>query len=192
MAGVNGVRSFLDRVWRLIVDEGADSLQLGDAVREVEPTDEQNRLLHKTIKAVTQDAENMNFNTAIARMMEFVNYFTKSSVRPQGVMKSFVLLLSPFAPHLAEELWQILGGETTLAYEAWPEYDESLTQDETIEVPVQIKGKVRGRISVPADIDKAGLEEAARNDPKITEQLEGRKIVKVIVVPGRLVNFVIS
>ena len=192
MAGVNGVRSFLDRVWRLIVDEGADSLQLGDAVREVEPTDEQNRLLHKTIKAVTQDAENMDFNTAIARMMEFVNYFTKSSVRPHGVMKSFVLLLSPFAPHVAEELWQILGGETTLAYEAWPNYDESLTQDETIEVPVQIKGKVRGRISVPADIDKGGLEEAARNDAKIAEQLEGRKIVKVIVVPGRLVNFVVA
>ncbi len=192
MAGVNGVRNFLDRVWRMIIDDAAEETQLAAAVQEVEPTDEQLRLLHKTIKSVTRDTAGMQFNTAISRMMEFVNEFTRQSVRPQSLMEPFILLLSPYAPHLAEEIWQVLGHEQTLAYEAWPEYDEALTRDTAVEIPVQIRGKVRARITVPAEIDNAALEIAAREDEQVASLIEGKEVIKVIVVPGRLVNFVVK
>ena len=106
MDGVSGVRGFLDRAWRMIIDDRAESMQLNAAVQPIEPTAEQNRMLHKTIKAVANDLEQLSFNTAIARMMEFTNFFLKEDVRPKSAMERFVLLLSPFAPHLAEELWQ--------------------------------------------------------------------------------------
>jgi leucyl-tRNA synthetase len=190
MAGVSGVRGFLDRVWRMIVDANAESIELNPAVSDKDATDDQQRLLHKTIKAVTQDIETLSFNTAISRMMEFTNSFTKDVNRPRSIMKSFVLLLSPFAPHIAEELWQLLGGNKTLAYEPWPQYDEAMTVDSTIEIPVQIKGKVRAKIKVPHDISQADLELAARSDERIKELLSGKEVRKVIIVPGRLVNFV--
>ena len=190
MAGVNGVRNFLDRAWRLIVDNHSETLTLNAAVQAIQPTDEQTRVLHKTIKAVTNDTAGMGFNTAIARMMEFVNFFTKQSTRPKSIMESFVLLLSPYAPHVGEELWQLLGHDQTLAYEPWPKFDDRLTKDETIEIPVQIKGKVRTRIEVPAEIGREELEQAARADQKVVELLSDKQVVKVIVVPGRLVNFV--
>ena len=111
MAGVNGVRNFLDRVWRMIVEANEETLQLHSSVQEVEATDAQARTLHKTIKAVTDDLETMGFNTAIARLMEFVNFFTREKVRPASSMRTFVLLLSPMAPHISEELWSLLGGK---------------------------------------------------------------------------------
>jgi leucyl-tRNA synthetase len=190
MSGVNGVKGFLDRVWRMIVNDRAETLELNEMVSNLEADADALKILHKTIKAVTRDTENLDFNTAIARMMEFVNYFTKQQERPHSVMQSFVLLLAPYAPHLAEELWELLGAEGTLAYEPWPEFDESLLVESTIEIPIQIKGKVKSRISVAADISKDDLQEAARNDEKMQELLADREVVKVIVVPGRLVNFV--
>jgi leucyl-tRNA synthetase len=190
MAGVNGVRTFLDRVWRMIVEEKAEDVQLNAAVTDAAPTEEQSRVLHKTIKAVTEDTASMGFNTAIARMMEFVNYFTKQSSRPKSCLAPFVLLLSPYAPHLAEELWRILGREKTLAYEPWPRYDEALARDEEIEIPVQVKGKLRAKILVPRDIGQQELEARALADERVQELLAGQKVVKTIVVPGRLVNFV--
>jgi leucyl-tRNA synthetase len=144
MSGVSGVRNFLDRVWRMFVDHLADEIHLLDCIQEVEPTDEQNRILHRTIAAVTEDIESLGFNTAIARMMEFVNFFTKESVRPRSAMSDFVLLLSPFAPHLAEELWQMLGNSSSLAYQPWPSFDEALTKSSEIEVPIQVNGKCAG------------------------------------------------
>ena len=191
-AGVVGVRGFLDRAWRLIVDDKCEILALNVAVQPVEPTEEQNRTLHKTIKQVTNDLEGMAFNTAISRMMEFVNFFTKQSVRPHSVMERFVLLLAPFAPHIAEELWHLLGHATTLAYEPWPAYDDALTQDAEIEIPVQILGKLRGKVVVPAGSDQATLIAAARSEPRIAELLSGKEVVKTIVVPGKLVNFVVK
>jgi leucyl-tRNA synthetase len=191
-AGVVGVRGFLDRAWRLIVDDRAEELKLSEAVQPVEPTEEQLRTLHKTIKQVTEDIQRMEFNTAIARMMEFTNFFTKQSVRPHSVMEKFVLILSPFAPHIAEELWQLLGHQQTLAYEPWPKYDEALTKDAQIEIPVQILGKLRGKVVVPAGSDQATLEAAAREDKRIAELLSGKQVVKTIVVPGKLVNFVVK
>ena len=190
MAGVNGVRSFLDRVWRMIVDEKAEEVVLNPAVGEHEPTDAQTRMLHKTIKAVTNDIETLGFNTAIARMMEFVNFYTKESQRPQEIMSQFVMLLSPFAPHIAEELWSLLGHEKTLAWEAWPEFDEALTVDSSIEIPIQIMGKVRSRMIVQRGTSKDELLSMAKADPKIAEQLAGKQIIKEIAVPDRLVNIV--
>ncbi len=192
MAGVNGVRNFLDRVWRMIVDEKAEKLQLNAAICNEPPTDEQLRLLHKTIKAVTNDIQTLSFNTAIARLMEFVNFFTKATQRPRSVMEPFLLLLSPYAPHLAEELWRLLGHEKTLAYEPWPVYDEELTIDQMVEVPVQFNGKVKARIKVQRGLEKSALEQAARNDAKVSALLDGKQVNNVIVVPDRLVNFVVS
>jgi leucyl-tRNA synthetase len=190
MEGVNGVRGFLDRTWRMIVDERAETLRLNDAVRDVEPTAEQNRVLHKTIGGVTQDLDRMAFNTAIAKMMEFTNFFLKCDARPRAAMEKLVLLVSPFAPHFAEELWQLLGHEKSLAYEPWPAFDPAAVREETIEVPVQINGKLRGRVSLPAGASKEAIEEAARADARVAELLAGQNVVKVVVVPGRMVNFV--
>jgi leucyl-tRNA synthetase len=189
--GVSGVCGFLDRAWRMVIDERAEATGLNPAVVDIEPTAEQDRVLHKTIQAVTRDIEQMSFNTAIARMMEFTNYFFKVQQRPKAAMERFVQLLSPFAPHLAEELWQQLGHARTLAYEPWPEFDEALLKEDTIEIPVQINGKLRGRIVVAAGADRAAMEAAARADQKIAELLSGKTIVKTILVPAKMVNFVV-
>jgi leucyl-tRNA synthetase len=190
MEGVNGVYNFLGRVWRMIVDDNSAKVQLNAAVCDGSPTDEQNRVLHKTVKAVTEDIAKLSFNTAIARMMEFTNYFTKQDHRPRAVLEPFLLVLSPFAPHLAEELWQALGHFDTLSHESWPTWDESLLAEAEVEIPVQIRGKLRGKIMAPADADPATLERIARADEKIAAQLGLKQVVKVVVVPGRLVNFV--
>ncbi|MCH8839566.1 MAG: leucine--tRNA ligase [Planctomycetes bacterium] len=190
MEGVNGVHNFLGRVWRMIVDDNAEEICLNAAVCDEGPSDEQNRVLHKTIKTVTGDIAKLSFNTAIARMMEFTNYFTKQELRPRAALEPFLLLLSPFAPHLAEEIWQALGHTDSLAHEPWPAYDDAILVEAEVEIPVQIKGKLRSKIMAPADADQAALEKIARDDPRVTELLNGKKIVKTIVVPGRLVNFV--
>jgi len=192
MDGVNGVRNFLDRVWRMIVDVRAEEVQLHPAISQQPLNEEQNRVLHKTIEAVTNDIEKLSFNTAIARMMEFVNFFTKEEPRPQAAMESFLLLLSPFAPHISEELWSLLGHQETLAYKPWPKFDPELARESSVEIPVQVLGKVRAKISVSPDISKDDLEAAAKADEKIVELLAGKTIVKTIVVPGRLVNFVVK
>jgi leucyl-tRNA synthetase len=191
MTGVDGVRKFLDRAWRMIVDDKSESTVLNPSVRDQDATDEQNRVLHKTIQAVTQDLAGMSFNTAIARMMEFVNYFTKQTARPRAAMRSFVLLLSPFAPHIAEELWRILGNQQNLAYEPWPAVDERFTVDDTIEVPVQVNGKLRSVIRVAADAGRDQLSAAAFADPKVEALVSGKPVAKTVIVPGRLVNIVL-
>ncbi|MDR1964485.1 MAG: leucine--tRNA ligase [Planctomycetaceae bacterium] len=210
MDSVNGVHGFLERVWKMIVNVSGESGEskeisgttqeketlpsspLSDQVRDTVPTTEQNRVLHKTIKSVTEDIRNMSFNTAIARMMEFTNFFLKEQIRPKSAMERFVLLLSPFAPHIAEELWQILGHRKTLAYESWPSYDESAIKETTLEIPVSINGKLRSKIVVPADADERMLEQQALADTKITGQLDGKTIVKKIIVRGKMVNFVVK
>jgi leucyl-tRNA synthetase len=192
MEGVNGVHGFLNRAWRMIMDEFAVEAALNPAIVNDSADHEQLRVVHKTIKVVTEDIAKLSFNTAIARMMEFVNFFTKSDRRPRAAMEPFVLLLSPFAPHIAEELWQALGHEKTLAYEPWPSYDETLLVETEIEIPVQINGKLRGKIVLPPDASAEAMEQAARADAKIAEQLAGKQILKTIAVPGRMVNFVVK
>ncbi|MCA9268242.1 MAG: leucine--tRNA ligase, partial [Planctomycetales bacterium] len=176
MAGVSGVRNFLDRAWRMIIDDRAEEITLSEAVQDVEPTAEQHRVLHQTIDAVTRDTEQLGFNTAIARMMEFTNFFTRQSVRPRSVMEPFVLLLAPYAPHMAEELWQALGHGQSLAHTPWPKFDPLLAKEDAIEIPVQIKGKLRAKISVPPDTSKDDLEQAALADAKVQELLAGQTV----------------
>ena len=192
MRGVEGVFRFLNRVWRLAIDDRLETVKLLDAVQDVEPDKETQRVLHQTIQRVTDDLDTMSFNTAISAMMELTNHLTKQTVRSRSVLKTFILLLSPFAPHLAEELWRAFGSTTTLAYEPWPSYDANLLKADIIEVPVQINGKLRGKLIVAADISKDALEQAALNDDKIKSLLEGKTVRKVIVVPGKLVNLVVG
>lgn len=190
--GVNGVRNFLDRVWRMIITADHESDALNEAVQDVEPNEEQNLVLHKTIKKVTEDIKNLSYNTAIACMMEFANFFSRQTVRPKSAMKTFVLLLSPFAPHIAEELWALLGATNTLAYEPWPTWDENALKERSIVVPVQINGKMRGRIEMAADSSPEQMEANVLADPRIASLIEGKTIVKKIVVPGKMVNLVVK
>ena len=192
MRGVEGVSRFLGRVWRLIIDEKADQLRLAEAVQDVAPDRDMLRRLHQTIQKVTDDVEGLRFNTAISAMMEFTNFLTPLKVRPRSVLETFVLLLSPFAPHQAEELWQALGHAETLAYEAWPVFDPALTKADEIEVPVQINGKLKARLLVPAESDDDALKAAALANEHVREAIKGKEIRKVIVVPRKLVNFVVS
>jgi len=191
-SGVSGVRGFLERCWRLVVDERADALTLAPQVCDDAPTDAQSRELHRTIAKVTADIPALSFNTAIARMMEFVNFCTPLERRPRALLEPFVTLLSPFAPHLAEELWQLLGRPAPVALAPWPVAEQRWLEDDTVEIPVQIQGKLRGRVVVPAGADAAVLESAAAADPRIAELLAGRRVVRVVAVPGRLVNFVVA
>ncbi len=191
MEGIQGVYRFLNRAWRMIVDEDAAEMRLNAAVQEVEPNDEQNRVLHRTIKVVTEDIERLRFNTAISRLMEFVNFFLNQEVRPKRAMEAFVLLLSPFAPHLCEELWRLLGHGDTLAYEPWPTYEETWVRVEEIQIPVQVNGKVRDTLRVPADIAPEQVEELALKSERVRRFLGEKTPRKVIVVPGRIVNIVV-
>jgi leucyl-tRNA synthetase len=192
MSGVEGVYRFLSRVWRIFIDDRAEQVRLNPAVQEVPPERETLRLLNRTIQKVTDDLDNMRFNTAIAAMMEFSNHVTKLEVRPRSVLEPFVLLLSPFAPHLGEELWNALGHTSTLAYERWPSYDAALTKADQIEVPVQVNGKVKAKLTVPAEIDVETLRARALADEKVRAAIEGKQVLKVIVVPRKLVNIVVK
>ncbi len=192
MAGVDGVFRFLSRVWRLVVDDRAEDVALNSAVQDVPPTPEQFRLLHKTIKAVTDDLDKLSFNTAISRMMEFTNEMTSAEVRPKSILEPFVLLLSPFAPHISEELWELLGHSQSLAYEPWPVYDPSLLVENEIEIPVQVNGKLRGKVIVESTADQLTIENAAKADVAVAASLAGKTIVKVVYVPGRLLNYVVK
>jgi leucyl-tRNA synthetase len=192
MNGVVGVYKFLGRAWRLVVDDDAETLTLNPAVKDVEPDKETLRVLHRTIQKVTEDTEGLRFNTAISAMMEFVNHVTRLEVKPRAVLEPFVLLLAPYAPHAAEELWRTLGHTTTLAYEPWPASDPALTKADEIEVPVQVNGKVRSRLKVPAEIGDKELEAAALADEAVKAQLAGKAVRMVKVVPRKLVNVVVG
>ena len=191
-SGVEGVYRFLSRVWRMIVDDRAEQVVLDSAVQDIPATPQQLRVLHRTIRAVTDDIERMAFNTAISRMMEFTNAMSDQEVRAKSVLEQFVLLLSPFAPHIAEELWSALGHTTTLAYEPWPVADPQWLVEDAVEVPVQVNGKLRARLVVPVGTTGEVLQATAEADEAVQRQLEGKTVVRVIVVPGRLVNFVVK
>ena len=193
MEGLEGMYRFLAKVWRLIVDEESGELaaRLTTAPAATEPTLE--RLLHKTIEGVTEDIESVDkLNTAISKLMVFVNAAQQAETLPRDLILPFICLLNPFAPHLAEELWSRLGGNGSMAYEAWPEYDPALTADVTKKVPVQINGKVRAVITVTADMDSAELEKLALEQERIRQLTAGKTIKRVIVIRDRLVNVVVG
>ncbi|HEY1380603.1 MAG TPA: leucine--tRNA ligase, partial [Gemmataceae bacterium] len=189
---VNGVYRFLSAVWRNVVDDRAEATQLSPAVKDVPADKETLRLLHETIQRVTDDLEAMKFNTAISALMVFNNHLTKLDARPRAAVEPFVLLVSPFAPHVGEELWHALGHKDTLAYEPWPTADPALLKADTIEVPVQVNGKLRSRLTVPADSDEKALEAAALADEKVKAFIDGKQVKKVIVAKGKLVNVVVA
>ena len=189
MQGVQGVHRFLQKTWRTIVDE--DTGQLSGAIQDVTAEEETLRLLHQTIKKVGDDIETFGFNTAISAMMIFVNHLARQEVRPKAVVEPFVLILSPLAPHIAEELWQRLGHGGGLAYEPWPSYDEALTRERQVELAVQVNGKIKDRIVVGADADEEQIKAAALDNAKLVAALAGRTPRKVIVIKSRLVNIVV-
>ncbi|MCG3138288.1 MAG: Valine--tRNA ligase [Phycisphaerae bacterium] len=186
---IPGLYRFLSRAWRLVVDEQTD--QLSPAVQPVEPPLALLRRLHQVIGKVSAHIESFKFNTAIAELITLTNELTSAAVRPRAILEPFVLLLAPFAPHIAEELWQRLGHQRTLAYEPWPTFDPQLARDDTIEIPVQINGKLRTRLQLPVDSTPDQLETAVRNDPTVLLAVGDKSIHKVIVVPGKLVNLVV-
>jgi leucyl-tRNA synthetase len=213
--GVEGVYRFLGRVWRMFVDEGAetayeqaeavatpetrgellDLIILDGGILEAEPTKEQLKVLHTCIKKVTEDLEGMRFNTAISAMMVFSNEASTWQTKPFSVMKTFLQLLAPFAPHLAEELWSRLHSTfghvaPSLTYAAWPKFDPALLVEDEIEIPVQVNGKLRDVIKVPTAADSATIEAAAKASEKVKPFIDGKAIKKVVVVPKKLVNIV--
>ncbi|HOD48542.1 MAG TPA: leucine--tRNA ligase [Candidatus Hydrogenedentes bacterium] len=187
--GVQGVHRFLRRAWSVFVAENGS---LNPKIVETGGEVSAKKVLHNAIKAVTADIEEMSFNTAISRMMEFVNEATKAARIDREDAETFVLVLAPFAPHMAEELWERLGHTTTLAYEPWPKYDESLLTEDTVDIAVQVLGKLRGIVKVPVDASKDQILAAAKSEPNVQRHLEGKNIVKEIYVPGKLVNLVVK
>jgi leucyl-tRNA synthetase len=190
-SGVAGTRRFLDRVWRLLVD--ADTGALSGKVSEDAPTGnrELERALHAAIKKVTQAITDLRFNTSIAEMMVFVNEATKAPAVPRDWFEMFVKILSPFAPHLGEELWQRLGHVTSVAYAPWPAHDEAKLARDTMVIAVQVGGKLRGQIEVAPDAAEADILAAAQADAKVQSFVAGKPVKKAIYVKGRLVNLVV-
>ena len=188
--GVDGAYRFLNRVYRLFVTEEG---QLNPVIRQDAKADAAfTRTLHKTIKKVTQDTEALRFNTAISQLMIFINEAYKQTELPKPAMEAFVKMLAPYAPHLAEELWEGLGHGETVTYAEWPTWDEELTKENEVEIAVQVNGKIRARVVVPAEAQQPEVEAIAFAVPETQEAIAGKEIVKKILVPGRLLNLVVK
>ncbi len=185
--GLDGSRRFLDRIWRLFVTENGS---LNAAISDSQPNDTLERVYHQTVKKVTEDFNEMRFNVGVSQLMVFINEAYKAEALPKSFMEGFVKMLSPVAPHLAEELWEKLGHPETITYEAWPMFDESKLVEDEIEIVVQLMGKVKHRMNIPSDASKEQMEELVMNDENVKEMLEGKTVRKVIAVPGKLVNIV--
>lgn len=185
--GLDGSRRFLDRIWRLLVEENGElspKIQINEKAANLE------KVYHQTVKKVTEDYEGLRFNTAISQMMVFINEAYKSAVLPKEYVEGFVKMLSPICPHIAEELWEKLGHSGTITYEQWPSYDEAKLVDDEVEIVLQVNGKVKAKLLVAADASKEALEQIAMADERVKEQVEGKTVRKVITVPGKLVNIV--
>ena len=189
---VVGAHRFLQRLWRLVVDEETGEVTVSD-----QPMSEEDaKHLHRTIAGVREDYEHLRDNTVVAKLIEFVNYLTKSREATRNVSREtvepLVRMVSPVAPHIAEELWARLGHEGTITFEAFPTFDESLLVDDTVEIPVQINGKVRARVHVPTEASQDEIDQIALADDRVASLIEGKNVVKTIVVPGRMVNLVVK
>ncbi|MBA2554303.1 MAG: leucine--tRNA ligase [Geodermatophilaceae bacterium] len=187
---VVGSMRLLQRIWRVVVDENTGKVRTSESAVPVETS----RVLHRTIAGVRDGMETLRFNIAIAKITELTNHLTTAYAQggvPAAVAEPLVLMLAPLAPHAAEEMWSTLGHEQSLTWEAFPVPDPAYLVDETVEIPVQVNGKVRATVVVPADIDAAGMEAAARADTRVAAYLDGNTVRKVVAVPGRLINFVV-
>ena len=181
--GVEGVFRFLKRTWRMIAETPVADLPLSR---------EQEKLLHATVKKVTEDTDSLNFNTAISQMMIFLNEFSKLDKVPRKAAETFVLLLAPYAPHIAEELWEILGNQAPVSLAPWPVFDEALLKDDEIEILVQLQGRPKARIMMSAEASPDQMREIALADETVRKAVGDREIVKVIAVPKRVVNIVLK
>ena len=181
--GVEGSKKFLDRVWRLYMED-----------TKIKDEDNKNleKIYNQTVKKVAEDYETLNFNTAIAQMMIFINAVYKENVFPKEYALGFIKLLNPVAPFMTEEIWESLGHNKTIAFEPWPEYNEAKMQDDLIKIAVSVNGKLRATIDVPMDIEKDELLKHAKTNENVQRHLEGKEIVKEIVVPGKIVNIVVK
>jgi leucyl-tRNA synthetase len=182
---IAGCYRFLQRAWRLVVDEQSGQLKLASS-----PDQSLEKQLHRTVAKVANDIERLSMNTAIAAMIEFVNAATAAGGISRDQLERFAVTLSPFAPHMAEVLWTMLGHDSSIADAPWPQVDQAMLRDDEIEMPVQIMGKVRGKITVPADADAGAVEKLALADAKIAQLIEGKTVRKVVVVPGKIINIV--
>ncbi|HEX9155075.1 MAG TPA: leucine--tRNA ligase, partial [Nitrospira sp.] len=184
--GVEGITRFLERVWRLLINEEG---RLSSAIVSSLPSQDHQRLLHQTIKKVTEDIEQLRFNTAISQMMVFTNEMTKTEQRSRSLIEPFVLLLSPFAPHLAEELWAFLGHQASVSQQPWPVFDPALTVSDRLTIPIQVNGRLRAKIEVGTDAAREVVESLARTEA--AEWLQGKEPKKVVYVEKKLINFVV-
>ena len=197
MRGVEGVARFLARVWRLLMTENqAGAWELSGKVKNVEPDKAQQKMLHATIKKVTQDIESFSFNTAISQMMIFVNAFTNAETIPLSAIRTFLVLLNPFAPHIASELWQNLNAKfgdarDDITEQSWPDYNDQLLVEEEVEIVIQVNGKLRDRMKASILATEEELKTAALSNPKIQDRIAGKTVRNVIVVPKKLVNIVV-
>jgi leucyl-tRNA synthetase len=197
MRGVEGVSRFLARVWRLFMTENQrGDWELSKKIEEIDPGKAQQKVTHATIKKVTEDIESFSFNTAISQMMIFVNAFIGAETIPLASMRSFLVLLSPFAPHIASELWEKLNARFPdvrgdITGQSWPAYDERLLVEDEVEVVLQINGKVRDRMKMPSLATDEQMKTAALSNPKIRDRIAGKTVRNVIVVPRKLVNIVV-
>ena len=187
--GVEGVFRFLNRVWRLFMKE---DVGLNPAIVDKPATPDFERLFHQTVKKVGEDIEGLRFNTAISQLMIFVNEAMKLEDLPRRELEQFLLLLSPFAPHIAEELWELMGHKHSLSYEPWPAFEAAKTIEDKVEVVLQVNGKVRGKIEVPQGTNEKEIERLAHLDTNIQRHIEGKKIIRIIVVKNKLVNIVVG
>jgi leucyl-tRNA synthetase len=181
--GVEGVRRFLERTWNVAT---------GPTVSEVAHDEATRKLLHKTIKRVTLDIEGLRFNTAISAMMILVKHLGGLKEVPREAARTMALLVSPFAPHLGEEIWERLGYPPSLARAAWPEFDPTLVKDDIVEIGVQVNGKLRGTITLPVDADEAMAREKALAEDRVRAHIEGKIIKKFIYVKGKIVSFIVG
>lgn len=186
--GVEGVRRFLDRYWRLFVDHNSGELKLNDEPLDQETT----RLLHLTIKKVTEDIDGVRLNTAIAAMMELTNHFVKNQVSARAALEPLTQLLAPFAPHIAEEAWEMLGHEGGISYVTWPSFDPALLVSDEVIYPVQVNGKLRSQLSLPSDVTQEDALAAAKSDPNVQRFLEDKTLVREVFVPKRMINLVVK
>ena len=185
--GLDGSRRFLDRIWRLLVN---DDGTITDKMTETDDTGKLEKVYHQTVKKVTENYEELKFNTAISQLMVFINDAYKADSLPKVYVEGFVKLLAPVAPHIAEEIWSKLDHSESITYGTWPAFDEAKLVDNEVEIVIQINGKVKTKLMVPTDTTKEKLEEIAMGDDSIKEQIDGKTIRKVIAVPGKLVNIV--
>ena len=185
--GISGTSRFLKRFWRLLINEQGQATHLG-----TKPSEAFEKALHKAIKKVTEDTETMRFNTAIACMMELVNAGYKEDTIGEDSAKAMIKLLSPYAPHIAEELWTLYGASESITYAPWPSFDEALCVEDLVTISIQVNGKFRGTIEVSKQASKDDVLATAKDQDNVKKQLDGKTIRKEIYVPGKIVNFVVS